>query len=300
MREFTVTKMIECKNLSKSFGDKKVLDGVSLSVSDGSVVGLVGINGAGKSTLLRILSGVLRADEGEALYDGEPVYENERAKRDIFFLADDPYFDLSMTGEKLKRLYRLFYPFDDAAFERYLEMFSLDPKKPVRTFSKGQRRQMFVSAAMACRPKYLFLDEAFDGLDPISRMSAKRGIVDLQSECGTTAIIASHSLRELEDICDRFALLDCGKIKAGGEIFASLGQMAKFRLSFDREISREDFPVEIVSLERSGKVVTIVARGEAEEAEKKLAAMNPVFLENIPMDFEDLFVSEVKSGEGEK
>ena len=200
--------MIEIKNLSKSYGKTSVLEKVNLTVSEGSVFGLVGINGAGKSTLLRLISGVLKPNEGEIFVDGELVYENEKAKGKMFFLPDDPYYTPNINSKGLAELYKTFYDFNEETYAQYLDKFKLSEKAPIRNFSKGMKRQVFVSLALAVRPKYLLLDEAFDGLDPLARMVFKRGLIELVEEKKSAVIISSHSLRELEDISDSYGLLD--------------------------------------------------------------------------------------------
>lgn len=285
--------MITATNLYKQFGEKVVFKNANIAVKDGAVCGLVGINGAGKSTLLRILSGVMRADGGKVAIDGNPVYENEQVKRQIFFLPDDPYYTFNSSGASLRELYRTFYAFDDALFNNLTDKFSLDVTKPLRNFSKGMKRQMFVSAALACKPKYLYLDEAFDGLDPLARLEFKRGIIDLQ-QTGSTVIIASHSLRELEDICDSFILIDDTVVKMDGNIDETLGNTVKLQIAFDRVVNREELPFEVIHYELSGRIVTIVARGDKDKLIERLAALNPLIVDEIPMDFEDLFISEVQ------
>lgn len=285
--------MINIKQLSKSFGSKKVFVDADATVETGSICGLIGINGAGKSTLLRILSGVMTAEQGEVTIDGQHVYENESVKERIFFLSDDPYYDLGVTGQKLKTLYEVFYNFDNELFNKYAQKFTIDLKKPIRNFSKGMRRQLFISVALACRPDYLFLDEAFDGLDPLARLEFKRGIIDLQ-ERGSTVIIASHSLRELEDICDSFILIDDTSVKVSGKIENALNKIFKLQLAFSQSIHPEQLPFEYISAEESGRVITVVARGDVGAAKEKLSPLNPIIMEEIPMDLEDMFIEEVR------
>lgn len=285
--------MINVKQLSKSFGSKKVFVNADVTVETGSICGLIGINGAGKSTLLRILSGVMTAEQGEVTFDGQPVYDNEIVKRKIFFLPDDPYYDAGVTGQKLQILYRVFYNFDDVLFDKYINKFGLDLKKPIRNFSKGMRRQLFISVALACCPEYLFLDEAFDGLDPLARLEFKRGIIDLQ-EKGSTVIIASHSLRELEDICDSFILIDDTSVKVSGKIESALSKIFKLQLAFSQDVKPEHLPFEYVRAEVSGRVITVVARGDVEEVKQRLLPLNPIIMEEIPMDLEDMFIEEVR------
>lgn len=285
--------MIETTNLSKSFGDKTVFKDTSITVENGSICGLVGINGAGKSTLLRILAGVMRPDCGTAEIDGESIYENERVKPKIFFLPDDPYYDTGVTGEKLKQMYSVFYNFDEEVFAYYTGKFSLNLKKPIRNFSKGMKRQLFISVALACRPEYLFLDEAFDGLDPLARLEFKRGLIKLQ-EKGCTTVIASHSLRELEDICDSFILIDEANVKVSGNIENALSNIFKLQLAFKENIQPENLPFEYIRAETSGRVITVVSRGDKTEIMQKISEMDPLIMEEIPMNLEDLFIEEVQ------
>lgn len=286
--------MIEIKNLYKSFGEKQVYGNADITVDNASICGLIGINGAGKSTLLRILSGVIKPDAGSVTIGGESVFENESIKKDILFLSDDPYYDIGVTGLKLKELYQTFYKFDEDVFTSYIRTFDLDVRKPIRNFSKGMKRQLFVAIALACEPKYLFLDESFDGLDPLARLEFKRGLISLQ-EKGSTIVIASHSLRELEDICDSFVLIDNCTVKVSGKIEEALENIFKLQIAFEKDIPPEDLPVECIRAEKVGRVMTVVVRGNKEEAIKKIKEMNPIILEEISMDFEDMFIEEVQS-----
>ncbi len=283
--------MIETVGLCKSFGETTVLSNADLKIEDGSIFGLVGVNGAGKSTLLRLLSGVIREDSGKIWIDDENVYENEKVKQKIFFLPDDPYYEFLLTGKKLRAFYETFYSFDEEIFRHYIEYFKLDLSKPIRNFSKGMKRQMFLSIAFACAPEYLFLDEAFDGLDPLARLECKRGLIQMQ-EKGCTVVIASHSLRELEDICDSFALLDGHKVKNYGRIDEELEKLKKYQLVFEKELSENDLPFPCLKFERTGRVVKIVVRGSEEEIRGKIDALHPLVVDEIPMDFEDLFLYE--------
>ena len=287
--------MIEVKDLSFGFGKKKVLDRVDLTVAEGSVTGLVGINGAGKSTLLRLISGVYTAKQGEILCDGERVSE-ESAKGKIFFLPDDPYFTLYTTGRNLYDMYKVFYPnMDRFVYEKYLKEFSLNEKKPIRNFSKGMRRQLYVALALSVRPKYLLLDEAFDGLDPLARLAFKRAINRAVEEDGTTVLISSHSLRELEDFCDSYILLDNRKVASSGSIADRVGSFCKFQLAFADGIPENAFDgLPQVSLERSGRFVRIVLEGNDDEMREALLALSPTVIEQMPMDFEEMFICEVE------
>ncbi len=283
--------MIEIQGLKKSYGSKLVLDGVHLTVPDGAKFGLVGINGAGKSTLLRLIADVLRPDEGIILLDGESVTGNAKKREELFFLPDDPYYASGTTIAKLIDLYRTFYPFDRALFDKYASAFGLQLLTPIRNFSKGMKRQAFAALALACRPRYLLLNEAFDGLDPLARLELKRGLIE-QEEC--TVLISSHSLRELEDICSGFALLDGGTIADAGDIHDALGKVHKFQFALEKEVRREDIPFECLSFEAEGRVAKIIVRGEPEYILRMLEALHPLFVEEIAVDFEELFLCEVQ------
>lgn len=287
--------MIEIKKLSHSLGGKRILNDVSLTVSDGSVMGLVGINGAGKTTLLRLISGVYKADEGEILCDGQSI-SSEDARKKMFFLPDDPYYTIYTTGKSLYDMYKVFYPdMDRGVFEKYLGEFGLDEKKPIRNFSKGMRRQLYVALALSVRPKYLLLDEAFDGLDPLARLAFRRAINKAVDEDGTGVIISSHSLRELEDFCDCYALIDNMTVASSGDIAERVDRFCKFQLAFTEDIDEKCFiGLPVVSLERTGRFVRVVLEGRAEEMESRLHLLSPAVIEQMPMDFEEMFIHEVE------
>lgn len=284
--------MIETAGLTKSFSDKTVFDGADIRIEDGSVCGLIGINGAGKSTLLRILSGVLRQDGGRVEIDGESVYDNPRVKKNVFYLPDEPFFDSNINVKKLKELYAAFYDFDGEKYDKYIASFDLPKDKPMRNFSKGMRRQAFVAAAFACGTKYMFLDEAFDGLDPLRRIEFKRGLIE-RKESGATVVIASHSLRELEDICDSFVLIDNASVKCCGALVDALDNIFKLQFAIDGEFTRDDVPFEVLRFTKVGKLVTVVAHGDRESAINEISKLSPLFVEEIPMDFEDMFIEEI-------
>lgn len=286
--------MIEIQHLTHSLGGKTILNDITLNLSEGGVMGLIGINGAGKSTLLRLISGVYRPDAGTIFCDGIDVQDVNVRKR-IFFLPDDPYFTISSTGWSIYRFYRTFYPqmnFD--AFVGYMQTFKLDPKKPLRNFSKGMRRQLYVALALAIRPKYLLLDEAFDGLDPLARLTFKREINRLVEEQGTGVMISSHSLRELEDFCDSYALIDRSTIAASGGLAENVARFCKFQLAFadpPMESLFADLPV--ASLEINGRFVRVILEGASAEMLAMLEALNPLIVEEMPIDFEEYFIHSV-------
>ena len=286
--------MIEIKKVSHCFGKKQVLDEVELVINEGSVMGLVGINGAGKSTLLRIISGVYTPTVGNVFIDGIHV-ENEEARRNIFFLPDDPYYTLNTTGAKLYKMYSVFYPnMDRKIYEEFLASFKLDEKKPLRNFSKGMRRRLYIALALATQPKYLLLDEAFAGLDPLSRLEFKKAINLAVEENGTGVLISSHSLRELEDFCDSYALIDNMRVSSAGVIADKVSKYCKFQLAFTKDFDDGIFnSLPVSSLKKDGRFVRVILEGDAAEMKERLKALDPAVLEEMEMDFEEMFINEV-------
>ena len=286
--------MIEVKNVTHRLGGNVILDNVSLQVSQGSIMGLVGINGAGKTTLLRLMSGVYIPNSGEIFCDGISILQEE-SRKSLFYLPDDPYYTVYSTGKSLFDLYKVFYPkIDHGRFVRQLESFGLDEKKPLRNFSKGMRRQLYIALALAVNPTYLLLDEVFDGLDPLARLSFKRAINVAVEEDGIGVLISSHSLRELEDFCDSYALIDHKTIASSGDIAADVNRYCKFQLAFSEAFSEDLFAnLPVASLEKTGRFARVVLLGDQAELQARLEALHPVIVEQMPMDFEEMFIYEV-------
>ena len=292
--------MIEIKELTHGFDKKVVLDKIDLTVPDHTIMGLVGINGAGKSTFLRLLSGVYLPDGGSIAFDGEdPRYAKTR--QNIFFLPDDPYYTSAMTPKSLFEFYKTFYPqIDKEIFEELLSKYAIEQKGKMRNFSKGMRRQTFIALALAVKPRYLLLDEAFDGLDPLSRKLFKDAIIEYVENSDTTVIIASHSLRELEDFCDSFILLDNNHITQQGDIAQHVGSFCKFELAFTHPVEESAFAdLPVYSLNIRGRFVQIVLEGDAEAARTELEKLAPAVMDEMPLDFEEMFIYDVqKKGVG--
>lgn len=292
--------MIRLTDITKSYGKTKALTGASATIPTGCVFGVVGVNGAGKSTLLRLMAGVLRADGGKIEYDGEDVFENEKVKRSLFFLPDEPYYGGNTTGKTLEALYSAYYPFSKDLFKDWCEKFGLDRNAPVRNFSKGMKRQMFLSLALSSQPKYLIIDEAFDGLDPGARLEFKRALIRLSEENACTAIIASHSLRELSDICTHFALISEGKTVCGGDLNDNLQNIHKFQIAFRETIDRAALRFDFVKCEVSGRVATLIVQGDGDRAREELQKLSPIFIEELPLDFEEFFLLKTQRGQTEE
>lgn len=287
--------MIKVENLVKRFDDVVAVNNVSCEINDGCIYGLVGSNGAGKSTFLRLLSGVYRGDGGSITVDGQPVYENPYVKKDIVFVADELYFLPQSNMNAMAKMYAACYSnFDVNRFKTLCKEFNLNPKKNLNTFSKGMRRQAATVLALSARPKYLFLDETFDGLDPIIRNLVKRTIYEDVLERRTTVILASHSLRELEDTCDQLALLHKGGIVLESDIQNLKTAMFKVQAAFSDTFDRSRFEnIDVASYSQKGSVANLIVRGNKEEVEQKLASLNPLLIDILPLSLEEVFVYEM-------
>lgn len=288
--------MIEIKNVSKNFEKIAAVNDVSLSVEEGQVFGLLGTNGAGKSTLLRMMSGVLKPDAGEILIDGQPVWNNVEAKQKFFYISDDQYFFPNATPLDMAAFYQTLYPaFDEKRFRKFLVKFTLQKDRKIQTFSKGMKKQLSILLGVCSSVKYLFCDETFDGLDPVMRQGIKSILANEIDERQFTPIIASHNLRELEDICDHVGLLHRGGVLLSKDLETMKCNIQKVQCALPEEEDKKlEKMFDILQFNRRGKLVTMTVRGSEEQIMAKLAVLKPVFYECIPLSLEEIFISETE------
>jgi len=289
--------MIEINGVNKSFGSLKALDNIVATIQEGSIFGLVGTNGAGKSTLLRILSGVLKADTGSALIDGEDVYENPSAKRKVCFLSDTAYFFPNATIQTMEDYYAIVYPgFNRERFDELTEKFGLSKKKKINSFSKGMKKQVSVLLGICTGTKYLLCDETFDGLDPVMRQAVKSIFALELMNRQFTPVIASHSLRELEDICDHVGLLHQGGILLSKDLEDMKFHIHKVQCVIPEPEKEEELLTELHVLqhEKRGSLLTVVARGTRQEILMSIEDKQPIFSEVLPLTLEEIFISETE------
>ncbi len=288
--------MITIENVSKTFGTVKALNNLSITITSGTVFGLVGSNGSGKSTLLRILSGVYTADSGSITIDGENAYDNEMVKGKCCFVSDFPYFSNNATLKNMAVLYRSLYPnWNEEKYQTLSKIFPINNKDKIIRMSKGMQRQVALILALSVCPKYLFLDEIFDGLDPVIRQLVKKLIVDDITENNMTVIIASHNLRELEDICDHIGFLHKGGILLEQEIDDLKLNLHRIQVAYENPLPENAFAqLDIVKLKNTGKLYELVARGTLEEIETIVKSHNPLFCEVLPLTLEEIFISEME------
>ena len=288
--------MIEVKNVVKTFEGFRALDGLTMSVPDGSVYGLVGPNGAGKSTILRHITGVYRQDSGEVLVAGRPVYEDPAVKARIASIPDELYYFLSASTRDLMRFYRGFYPrFDAARYQALKEAFpSVDERQPIRRLSKGMQKQAAFWLALCCRPDLLVLDEPVDGLDPVMRRQVWSLLMSDVAEHGTTVLVSSHNLRELEDVCDHVGILSRGRVLIERSLSDLQENLVKMQVVFqEKEMPRMPEDLQILHVSRVGRIHTLIVRGGATEVTNRLAAFGPILLEALPLTLEEIFIYEL-------
>ena len=289
--------MLKIEGLYKAFKDKKVLEGLDLVLNEGSIFGLVGVNGAGKSTLLRCIAGIYEADHGSVLFNGEDTFKNPAVRKDIFFISDEPYYPIAANIRTMKEFYSSFYDVDMKTYSEVLNLFHLDDTKPISSFSKGMKRQASLLFALSIAPKLLLLDEAFDGLDPIVRHDLKRMLYELIEEQKATIIISSHNLKELEDICDSYGILENGRIASYGDLLESKANLNKYQLAFASPIDESVFDAfDILYSRKEGSVYSFVIRGDRQQVEEKLQKLDPLILDTLPVNFEELFIYEHEGG----
>ena len=288
--------MLFRSNVTKRYDDILAIDHISAEMKSGSVFGLVGSNGAGKSTFLRLLAGILRPEEGQILIDGEPVWENAARKESFFYISDEQHFFQNATPVDMMNYYAKVYPrFDKERVTKLLATFELDGKRKINTFSKGMKKQLSVILGVSAKTDYIFCDETFDGLDPVMRQTVKSLFASDMAERALTPVIASHNLRELEDICDHVGLLHKGGVLFSRDLEDMKLGMSKAQAVFQNPMKREDFQgLDIIKFEQRGSMYTITARAGQEEMSNVISAHAPIFFETLPLSLEEIFISETE------
>ena len=289
--------MIEVNQCSKKFGMLQAVNKVSLQIGNREVFGLVGSNGAGKSTLLRMMAGIIRGDEGNILVDGTDVYENEKAKSSIFYIADDSYFPANFTPREMAVYYKNVYPsFRMQKYEKLMKQFHLDERGKINRFSKGMKKQLLVILGIAAGTKYMLCDETFDGLDPVMRQAVKSLFAAEIMNRDFSPVIASHNLRELEDICDHVGLLHQGGILLSQDLEELKFHIHKVQCVLsdsqkEKELAKE---LDVLSIQHQGSLLLITARGTRTEIMERIQAKKPLFCEVLPLTLEEIFISETE------
>lgn len=289
--------MIDIRNVSKVFDDTLAVDRVSFQIKEGAVFGLIGINGSGKSSILRLISGIYRTDEGVILVDDQPVFDNVSAKKKIFYISDEQYFFENATLVDVRNYYRMVYEdFDTGRFDRMIQDVELNPEKKIHTYSKGMKKQLSMITGICSGSKYLLCDETFDGLDPVMRQMVKNLLSYELCHREFVPVIASHNMRELEDICDHVGLLYRGGLLLSRDVQDMKLHIHKaqcvFREEGDAEKAFEN--LDLIAKECRGSLYTVTVRGHKEQLISAITAMNPLFYEILPLSLEEIFISETE------
>lgn len=291
--------MIEIKNVSKGFeecGRIQALHCLSLKINEGEIFGLVGTNGSGKSTLLRMIAGILKPDKGEVTVDGAGVFENPEIKSKVCFLSDSGYTYPNASASDMAGVYKMYYPgFDMDRFTGMINKIGLDPRRKLRTFSKGMKKQVLVLLGICTNTKYLLCDETFDGLDPVMRQTVKSLFATEMLDRTFTPVIASHSLRELEDICDNIGILHNGSVVLSESLTDLKLGVLKFQCVFDDENKERELlrGVNVLKSEKHGTMMTVVVKGEKKDISEKIESLKPVYYEMMPLSLEEIFIDEM-------
>lgn len=285
--------MIEVRNVMKEFDGFRALDDMSMTVPTGSVYGLVGPNGAGKSTIIRHLTGIYRQDAGEIKIDGAPVFENPEVKSRIAYIPDDIFYYANASIREMMDFYRSIYPhFDAERFKKLADVFGLDPKRQMRRLSKGMQKQAAFWIAVSLRPEILILDEPVDGLDPVMRRRIWSIIMADVAENGTTVLVSSHNLRELEDVCDSVGIMNKGKIMIERSLNELQENIVKIQLALpDGESLPEG--LDILHKSNTGRLQSLIMHGTQEELTEKLQSAHPLFIDAVPLTLEEIFIYEL-------
>lgn len=290
--------MIEITKVTKQFDDLVAVDHVSVTIKEGEVFGLIGTNGAGKSTLLRMIAGVMKPDHGTIVVDDRPVFDNVEIKKNIFFIADEPYYFSNSTANDMREYYASVYEnFDRERFELLMTEVDIKLDRRISTYSKGMKKQLSMFIGLCSGTKYLLCDETFDGLDPIVRETVKQLMVREVKERGLTPIIASHNLRELEDICDHVGLLHKGGVLLSRNLDSMKLNISKVHFVLKEDVSNiEEYfaDLEIIKSEKRGSLHTITVRSTKEDIISRFESEDTVFFEVLPLTLEEIFISETE------
>ena len=287
--------MLEAKNVVKTFDGFRALDGLTMTVPKGAVYGLVGPNGAGKSTIIRHLAGIYRQDSGEVLLDGQPVYEDPAVKRRMTVIGDDWYYFPQANIREMAHFFAGLYPaFSWERYEKLKQVFPLDEKMMLRRMSKGMQKQAAFWLTVCCMPEYLILDEPVDGLDPVMRRQVWSLLLGDVAERGTTVLVSSHNLRELEDVCDHVGILNKGRVLLERSLSDLQDNTVKLQVAY-QGVTEPVLPAELNILHRShvGRVYTYIVRGSSEDILRRMQITEPVLLESIPLTLEEIFIYEL-------
>lgn len=287
--------MIQINHATKLFGTYTAVDAATLTILPGTIQGLLGSNGAGKTTLLKMIAGIYRTDQGEILFNDQPVFENESYKSKMIFISDIPYFFNHANLKEMAEFFKNLYPnFSYERFEQLIELLKLNPNKRLSKLSKGMKRQCAFILAIAARPEVMLLDEPFDGLDPIVRHTIKNILIQDVSNHNMSLFVSSHNLREMEDFCDSVSLMHEGKILIARDLDDLKGNVAKIQMAFERIPDDQFFEgMNLIQKTVKGRVVTCIVKGKFDDLEQYITSGHPLLYDILPLSLEEIFTYEL-------
>lgn len=286
--------MIDVNNVTKKFGDFTAIENISLHIDKSSIYGLVGYNGAGKTTLLKTCAGIYAPESGAVLIDGENVYDNGRIRSSIFFVPDDLYFPLGASLLRMKEFYKGYYEnFSEKIFFKMADIMGLDLNKSLQSFSKGMKRQAEIILAMSTRPRFMLLDEAFDGIDPHKRNLCKKLFIEYMAETECSILMSSHNLQEVSDLCDHVALINGKSLALNVSVDDVSSAYKKYRLIFNRDIFENEFShIEYRDITIDNRMVTIIVSSSLERM--VLESIGPIHMDCVTLSLEEVFLNEME------
>lgn len=287
--------MIRITDVVKDFDGFRALNHLDMHVPKGAIYGLVGPNGAGKSTIIRHITGAYKQDQGEVKIDGQTVFENPAVKEKFAYIPDDVFYFIQANTIDMMKFYRGLYPkFDRELFERLADCFpAVNVKRNIRNLSKGMQKQVAFWLSVCCRPELLILDEPVDGLDPVMRRQIWSIILSDVAEHGTTVLVSSHNLRELEDVCDHVGIMNEGKILIEKSLSDLQGSVTKVQVAFAGEFPKLPDEVQLLHKVSTGRVHTLILKGEPQRAKAVMEQMQPLLLDVLPLTLEEIFIYEL-------
>ena len=230
------------------------------------------------------------------LADGQPVYENPAVKQKIAVIPDELYYFLSASTRDMMRFYRdALSQSDDKRYEALREAFpEVDDRQPIRRLSKGMQKQSAFWLALCCQPELLVLDEPVDGLDPVMRRQVWSLLMGDVAQRGTTVLVSSHNLRELEDVCDHVGVMSHGKVLLERSLTDLQDNIVKLQAAFRQE-EPPQLPRDwdVLHTSQIGRVYTYIVRGDPAAIKARMAAYDPLLLEALPLSLEEIFIYEM-------
>ena len=289
--------MIKINSVTKKYDDYVAIENINIEVDDTSVFALTGFNGSGKTTLLNICAGVVKADEGAVLLDGSDAFDNDNERKKLFYISDNMFFPPTATVKSGAKFYADNYPdFSFDVFNAILEIFEINSKKTIRSLSKGMKKQVQLAIGFAAKPKYLLIDETFDGLDPQKKQLLKKLILEYINETNASVLIASHNLAEVSDICDHVAIINGKTVVLNSAIEDVSENFRKVLVTFKNEITEKELEnINYHRIKISGKTAMIIVCGDVESEINKLNNMEITSLDSERLTLEEVFIEETEA-----